>query len=296
MSWLFSQALVEASSVGISLDGAQCALWNGTPTQRASWLPDKTTDAYRLSRSGMTFKPLTADHGEALLTSFPVDFHVRTSQSLEKEKELMASAAECGSTWRESLAKWDRDSSSWKTPHCLLLGDSEPFSGTWPKWGMMQDGECWEQDTPELVINGIEFGYWATPAARDYKDTPGMSKTREKGRSRVDQTARQVYASMDGSGLFTPPTAKETWMDVTEHSTARNAEASMQNADALGQQWMTSMITKSEVESNTPKEERGGLLNSEWSEWLMGWPIGWTDLKPLVTGRFRQWRDSHGKH
>jgi DNA (cytosine-5)-methyltransferase 1 len=25
----------------------------------------------------------------------------------------------------------------------------------------------------------------------------------------------------------------------------------------------------------------GGKLNPNWTEWLMGWPIGWTDLNPL---------------
>jgi len=25
----------------------------------------------------------------------------------------------------------------------------------------------------------------------------------------------------------------------------------------------------------------GGKLNPTWVEWLMGWPLGWTDLKPL---------------
>ena len=29
-------------------------------------------------------------------------------------------------------------------------------------------------------------------------------------------------------------------------------------------------------------------------EWLMGWPIGWTDLKPLATDRFRQWLGQFG--
>ena len=28
-------------------------------------------------------------------------------------------------------------------------------------------------------------------------------------------------------------------------------------------------------------------------EHLMGWPIGWTDLKPLGTGKYRQWRQWH---
>jgi hypothetical protein len=38
-----------------------------------------------------------------------------------------------------------------------------------------------------------------------------------------------------------------------------------------------------------------GKLNPPWVEWLMGWPIGWTDLEPLATDKFRQWYDSHGK-
>ena len=38
----------------------------------------------------------------------------------------------------------------------------------------------------------------------------------------------------------------------------------------------------------------GGQLNPDWVEWLMGWPIGFTDLKPLVMGKFRLWLLSHG--
>ena len=30
-------------------------------------------------------------------------------------------------------------------------------------------------------------------------------------------------------------------------------------------------------------------------EWLMGWPIGWTDFAPLATGRFRAWQRQHGE-
>lgn len=38
----------------------------------------------------------------------------------------------------------------------------------------------------------------------------------------------------------------------------------------------------------------GGQLNPDWVEWLMGWPIGWTDLKPLAMARWREWCVSHG--
>ncbi|WKV98427.1 DNA cytosine methyltransferase [Pseudomonas sp. H22_DOA] len=39
----------------------------------------------------------------------------------------------------------------------------------------------------------------------------------------------------------------------------------------------------------------GGHLNPEWAEWLMGWPIGWTDLRPLATDRFQSWQQAHSK-
>jgi hypothetical protein len=35
-------------------------------------------------------------------------------------------------------------------------------------------------------------------------------------------------------------------------------------------------------------------LNPNWVEWLMGWPIGWTDLRPLATARFHNALHLHG--
>lgn len=36
-----------------------------------------------------------------------------------------------------------------------------------------------------------------------------------------------------------------------------------------------------------------GQLNPEWVEWFMGWPIGWTELKPLEMDKFREWQLQH---
>ena len=30
-------------------------------------------------------------------------------------------------------------------------------------------------------------------------------------------------------------------------------------------------------------------LNPDWTEWLMGWPIGWTNLNPLSAEDFIKW-------
>lgn len=39
----------------------------------------------------------------------------------------------------------------------------------------------------------------------------------------------------------------------------------------------------------------GGKINPEWTEWLMGWPLGWTDLKPSGTDKFHEWRRQHSQ-
>jgi site-specific DNA-cytosine methylase len=40
----------------------------------------------------------------------------------------------------------------------------------------------------------------------------------------------------------------------------------------------------------------GGQLNPMFVEWLMGFPAGWTELKPLEMRRFQQWLSAHGRH
>jgi hypothetical protein len=39
----------------------------------------------------------------------------------------------------------------------------------------------------------------------------------------------------------------------------------------------------------------GGKLSPLWTEWLMGFPVGWTDLSALATHKFQQWLHLHGK-
>lgn len=43
------------------------------------------------------------------------------------------------------------------------------------------------------------------------------------------------------------------------------------------------------------QETSGGTLNPTWVEWLMGWPLGWTDLKPLATDRFLSLQQQHSR-
>jgi len=233
MSWLFSQALVEEYSVDTSSDGEPSALLSGSHTQQAYCAPDKMTVFSRLSRFGMTYKPLTVNRGEELLTLYRAGFHAKTFQLLGGGLALTESAAECGEKWHASFTKYDPDLRLWKTHQCSLLGDLEPFLETWPQWGLMRNGECWEQQTLAHHTKGTGFGLWATPAASD------------------GQRGGTITDKMTGQSL-----------------------PQMVNTPA---KWPTPTVQDS--------EQAGGQLNPTWVEWLMGWPPGWTDLKPLETDK-----------
>ena len=158
---------------------------------------------------------------------------------------LQGPEAQCGNTWPGSFARWDHNLCLWKTHQFSLLGDLELFLGTWPQWGLMQDGACWEQQTLEQTIRGTESGSlqkWPTPTRRDYKGANGFIRTQEK--------------------------------------LANGERAHMGQLPNAVQQSMGKAI--------------GGTLNPAFSEWLMGWPLGWTDLKPLEMAKCHSALQQHG--
>ena len=263
MSWLFSQALVAAYSGDTCSDGEPSVPLSGNPRQQAYLSQDKMTEFSRLSRFGMTFSPLTDDHGEAVLMSYLEAFPVRTLVQPEREPASLVKSQGCGFTWPESWAKFDPNTSLWRTRQCSLLGDLEPFSETWPRWGTMRDGEFWGQQMSERPISETESGLWPTPNARDWKDTTGASGNRKSpGLGAVVHWPTPRTAGMCGG--------TGSWELLKQNTT-------IEEARAMG-------------------AGNGGKLNPTWVEWLMSWPLEWSDLKPLATDRFRQWQQQHGDY
>jgi len=259
MSFIYSQALVAASSLGNCSGTAAYAPSSGSPTLNPSLWHDKTMEVSRHSRFGMTCRPLTEDHGAALLTWWLEAFPARTSAWLGKAQESRENGPACGPTWRASLAKFDPDTCSWKTVQLSLLGDSELSSVTWPRSGMTADGQCWELPTLERHISEIGSGFWPTPVA---SDTTMRSKPYAQGGTPLSLAVK----------MWATPVAR----DFRHPGRSRLERTGSKAGDPLPQQV-------------------GGPLNPTWVEWLMGWPLGWTALKPSETAKSPNAPQQHGE-
>ena len=302
------------------------------------------------------------DLGEEQLTFFVEDSPAKTSALRVKEQELPESVRDFGKSMRDSLEKFGLNLSLPKTHHCFELGGLELSSKTWPKWGMMQDGECWELGTLVRPTNETECGSWRTPAAQE----PGINVERLETKSGepVGSMCRH-YDKQTGRmaqiGLTQQVMAKATWptpcrrdykgTNAPEGLTRKDGKSRLDqlpNAVAYGgtqtqQKWMTPQARdwkgpsgrayKGEAKdlpsqtqqkwlwpTPTTQPQKGGTkglyggsghqrkmkqaghhsmltgqLNPSWVEWLMGWPIGWTDLKPLETDKFRNVQQWHSE-
>lgn len=144
MSWHYSRALVEEYSAEHYSGGVLCAQSSCASTRGVFLSQDKTMDACDHFQFGTTSEHSMESRGEELLISFLEDFRAKTSPRPEEQTamESTASKADSGKRWRESFARYDRDSHSWKTAQLLLTGGLELFLQTWPRWGLMRDGAC----------------------------------------------------------------------------------------------------------------------------------------------------------
>src|SRR6266550_3486547 len=79
----------------------------------------------------------------------------------------MEEEAVYGNTMLESLANYDRATSSWRTSQRCLTGEWEEFLGTWPRSGMMRNGNAYALPTSVHRIEEKESSLWPTPQKSD---------------------------------------------------------------------------------------------------------------------------------
>lgn len=295
MSWLFSQALVAEYSDRISWDVQQCAQLNVMPTPHKFWRNDKMMEFSRLSQFGLTLNLLTEDHGAELLMLYLADFHVRTSHLQEKAQGSMGNVQDFGQKWHELSVKFDLEKSGWKTHQCLFPEDLPESSVTLPKWGMTRTGHVFQHLTLERPISATGSGLLPTPKASDAK--PRISPADFIRKSPALETVINMWPTPKASDWNKRGRISSHPRNGLPGAVANFPTPNASDADKWSNETLEVRKAKGrQIRLNTavsPQGGNGGRLNPDWVEWLMGWPIGWTDLKPLEMDKFQSWLKTH---
>lgn len=172
---------------------------------------------------------------------------------------------------------------------CKLPGGS--WQRIWSAKAMTSRCSIMKLRLSERRTDESGFSLWATPTQRDYKGSNSMEhltrETKRKNGSHQAQLANQVK-------LFPTPRANSsTGASQAPH---RQGSADLQTVIAMFPtpttgaglnggtgnfqqlQKLADIGVISEEERRNMSQGNGGQLNPTWVEWLMGVPIGWTDL------------------
>jgi hypothetical protein len=156
---------------------------NGTSTASKSCDCELTTESLTPPRSSAmsvhSSVKGTPQHIREWLMSFQRVSPANPSASQEISKEATTPAT-CGLQPENAYASYDLSTRSWKTSQVsLLTGTYDEFLETWPRWGTMQNGVCWELDISAAGIFGRDSGWWLpTLGKTEYK---GTGKKRFRG-------------------------------------------------------------------------------------------------------------------
>ena len=128
---------------------------------------------------------------------------------------------------------------------------------------------------------------WGQQQSEGVKKTNGtMANTKEffsngsqnNSRKSMESKKNPNLETVMGRRMFPTPQAS----DCRDRGNMSNP--SIQRRADIGKQLNLSMVV----------HPTSGKLNPMWVEWLMGWPLGWTDLKPLETDKFHFVQQQHG--
>lgn len=302
MSYIFLRERGEEFSVECFSDIPAFAPSKSSLIARKSCCNGSATESCRSSQFGTTCELLTENHGEEKLTSSAEDSPAKTYLARAKARESAEREAGFGLNLQESLARYDPATHLWRTRQCSLFEGLDECLETFPKAGTMRNGSLWERTTAEPRTGESACGYWHTPdagAGGEISDEKAADYA--AGKPRKSGSAIQIR-------LCDQVRHRKLWPTPTRCGNYNRKGLSKNSGDGLAtavRTWTTPKCQDSRValwdrgKSNLGEVVHGGTqtlptktarLNPAWVEWLMGWPIGWTDLKPLEMDKFLSWR------
>ena len=279
MSWHYLQALVGESLEHTCSDGEPSAPWRRSRTVERCSYEGSETVCFPCSQSGTTATRSTDDHGVDSWMLSLRDSPVSRSLSQENKAPEKTSGT-AGPPPFAFLEKSDQGLPCWKTSQgCFpgLMATLDRYSEAWPRSGTMQSGTVSQLQPSVPLTGGIDSGCLPTPTVLQRPNEGNVQMMRRL--VQAGKISRQEAAMIVGKDVFLAQGKLKamTWPTPTTQDAANNGGASQHNRNSKP---LNAVV--------------GGKLNPMWVAWLMGWPIGWTDLAPLEMDRWLQWCHSHG--
>ena len=161
----------------------------------------------------------------------------------------------------ESYAWYDQDSLSWKTWQQSLITDWTSYSESFPKQGTMQNGQLYLRVHWEPVIEEVDGGALPTPTASDVEGGIAKDVQYKNGHffRENKEGVRWGVKLRDAIHSLPTPTASD-WKGrsgqgfIERHGTRRIPDVLTQTGDSMS-------------------------VSPYFLEEVMGYPLGWTELK-----------------
>ena len=162
----------------------------------------------------------------------------------------------------ESYAWYDQDSLSWKTWQQSLITDWTSYSESFPKQGTMQNGQLYLRVHWEPVIEEVDGGALPTPTASDVEGGIAKDVQYKNGHffRENKEGVRWGVKLRDAIHSLPTPTASDCKGRsgqgfIERHGTRRIPDVLTQTGDSMS-------------------------VSPYFLEEVMGYPLGWTELKP----------------
>lgn len=231
---------------------------------RKSSRQESRMDSLMTPPSGITSEHSTGDPG---LDSWILSLRAtRVSPTVPQENERVQTTSEtCGPTRPESSERSDPLTSSWRMLRESYGIISTESGQSYRSWATSLRRDCAWRLRRERRITGRGFYVLPTPQAFDQYNWARQPRAHTRQWGGYNTLSQMAL----GGKLSTP---------VSGVNAKNNASAS--------KMFRYSMALNAQV---------GGALSPRFVEWMMGLPIGWTDLKPLEMGSYQGWWQSFSK-
>lgn len=159
--------------------------------------------------------------------------------------------------------------------------DSELYSETWTKWGIVLDGHAMELPMLERHINESECLLWHTSDCSDRRSP----KSKQQGVNNQVKAYWRTPQSHNGaqgpkSKMFYEKCLKTGQSAITLVDQVKNwpTPAARDSKGSNSAKHLSTGHHINQLANKVKLNKTEGQLNADWVELLMGLPIGWTDI------------------